>query len=572
MPALMFAGCNDFLEKDPLNEYSVSTVYQTENDIRFALNGLYRQLRGLNSAGANSRQSEFLYVQFTDDGFNRVETHSPDLDFSPSKVVVKEDWAPRYTIIRDVNEFLARAPQAKENFSNPDLYERFIAEARFIRAINYARLNFLYGAVPLLTEPTEPDFFPFRSTREKVFDFVNKELTEIVDILPERYNEPGDEVRVTKGAALAIKARHLLNAIDWYPDKAKLYSEAFVATSSVYNSNVYSLDAGKDGYQRLFTRESANGTSNGAILTINYDRDFKAHSYQLCILPKGAFSGVRKNNSNYTGATSTLVEAYQMKTNGLSVTNPESGYDPANPWNNRDPRLDITILKSGEIIPAKGGDGINDLYLFDSHPKKNPSVTLDNGTVIRSVKTDDVTKNAINKTGYNFQKYIDFDFIAPQAGDIQYHFIRFAEVILMYAEAALGKDGNIGLAMSLVDEVRERVGMPAVAESYGNISSIEDALNVILFERRIEFALEGPQRYFDIRRHHLAEELFSDPNVYGIPLGDNRKPDSKVLDGDLDNSKKVIAGIRTFNADQYYMWPVPQDAIERNPNLLEAPE
>ncbi|QGY44779.1 RagB/SusD family nutrient uptake outer membrane protein [Maribellus comscasis] len=567
-----FTGCEEFLDKNPLNQYSVSTVYTTEQDIRFALNGLYRQLQGFNTGG-NVNQSEYIYSMWTDDAYHRAGgNQSSDLDFSPSKKVLGYDWETRYTTIRDVNEFLARAPQAEENFSDPELYNRYIAEARFIRAMNYARLNFLFGAVPLLTEPTEPDFFPKRATREKVFDFVNSELDEIAEILPETYEDAGDEVRITRGAALALKARHLLNAIDWYPDKAYLYTGAAEAAGEVYNTGIYSLDPGKEGYQMLFTRESANGASNGVILTINYNRDFKNHAYELVILPKGAFSGTRSNNSNYIGATSSLIEAYQVKSNGLAISNAESGYDAANPWDNRDPRLDITILKSGDIIPAKGGDGVNDLYVFDPHPKKDPTVTLESGVTVESVKTDDVNKNGINKTGYNFQKYMDFDFIEPQSGDIQYHFIRFAEVVLMYAEAVLGKDQNIGLAMSLVDEIRDRVGMPSVSTSYGSVGSVDQALDIILQERRIEFALEGPQRFFDIRRHRLGEQLFSETNVYGIPLGDNRNANANVLDGDLDDSKKIIVGTRTFTADQYYLWSIPLDAIEQNPNLSEDPE
>lgn len=565
-------GCEDFLDQEPLNNLSVATVFKTEDDIRYALNGLYRQIRGLNAAGGNSRQSEYLYVQFTDDAVNRVETHSSDLDFSPSLVNVEEEWAPRYATIRDVNEFLKRAVQAKDNFSDPVLFDRYMAEARFIRAINYARLNFLFGAVPLLTQPTEPDYFPKRALRIKVFDFVANEFTEIADLLPEEYSDSSDAVRITRGAALAVKARHMLNAIDWHPDKAGLYAEAADAAGDVYSSGIYSLDNGAEGYQNLFTRVSANGASSGAILTINYDRVFKDNKYQNTILPKGAFSGIKRNNSNYTGATSSLVEAFQMQTNGLSIHDAMSGYDPADPWTDRDPRLDITVLRGGEVIPVKGGDGVNDLYVFEPHPRKNPSITLPNGTTVNAVTTDDVNKNGINRTGYNYQKYMDFDFIDSAAGDIQYHFIRFAEVVLIYAEAVLGRDGDINLAMSLLDGVRTRVDMPNVATSYGPVGSMDQALDIILKERRFEFALEGPQHYFDIRRHRLGEKVFADTNVYGIPLGPNRKPNRNVDDGDLDDSKKVLVFTRNFTPDQYYEWPLPQNAIDNNQNLLEDPE
>ncbi|TKG93712.1 RagB/SusD family nutrient uptake outer membrane protein [Puteibacter caeruleilacunae] len=571
---LTLVGCDDFLDKEPLNDYSVATVFQTEQDVKYALNGLYRQIRGFNTSTGNPSKSEYVYSLYTDDGYNRSgASKSSDLDFSASKSAVSDEYSSRYTVIRDVNEFLARAPQAKENFSDENLYNRYIAEARFIRAINYARLNFLFGAVPLLTEPTDPDFFPKRATRLKVFDFVATELTEIANDLPEQYTEPGDEVRITRGAALAIKARHLLNGLDWHANTAELYTEAAASAGDVYAKGIYSLDMGASGFHKLFTRESANGASNGAILTVNYDRDFKAHGYQNAILPKGAFSGTKKNNSNYAGISNNLVEAFQVKSSGLDVHDSNSGYDPANPWEDRDPRLDITALRAGEVIPIKGGDGVNDLYVYDAHPKKDPTVTLSDGRVIGSIKTDDVNKNAINKTGYHFQKYQDFDFEHPTSGgDIQYHFIRFAEVVLLYAEAVLGKDDNINLAMSLVDEVRARVDMPGVATSYGAVTSTEQALEIILKERRFEFACEGPQRFFDIRRHRLGEEVFAEGTVYGIPLGENRTAQASVLEGDLDDGKKIIVGTQNFNPATYYLWPLPQGAIDDNPNLAEDPE
>ncbi|MFZ4262785.1 RagB/SusD family nutrient uptake outer membrane protein [Sphingobacterium sp. HJSM2_6] len=568
---LTLTSCESFLDREPLNEYSVATVYKTEQDIRLALNGLYAQIRGFNEDG-NPKESEYYYTIFTDDAYDRRGAQqSSDLDFSPSQRALAFDWQPRYKMIRDVNEFLARAPQAQENFLNPELFERYIAEARFIRALNYARLNFLFGAVPLLTEPTDPNYFPTRTTREKVFDYVNKELSEIAEILPEKYTVASEQGRITRGAALAIKARHLLNAIDWYPDKNKLYTQAAEAAANVYNSKVYSLDQGETGYQNLFSRTAGSTNSNEAILTLNYNRDFKSHGYQVVILPKGAFSGSRANNSNYVGATDALVEVYQMKSNGKPIKETNAGYNPAKPWENRDPRLTTTILKGGDLIPIKGGDGLNNLYVYDAHPRKSPTVTLDNGQVISALDTDDVNKNGVNQTGYGYKKYMDFNFIEPQKGDIPYHFIRFSEVILMYAEALLGRDGNIQESMALVSEVRERVGLPNVSISYGAVNNVAEALTIILHERRVEFALEGPQRYFDIRRHRLGEQVFEDLNVYGIPLGEGRRANANVLEGDLDTGKKIIVGRRKFNADQYYLWSIPLEAIQQNPNLANDP-
>ena len=562
---LCFLSCEDYLERDFLTSYSTTSVYQTEQDIRLALNTQYRSLRGFNTAQGNPRRSEYIYANLTDDSYDRGGRGS-NLDITASQGIVVDDYIYRYNAIRQINEFLFRSEQAKPNI-DPALFERYMAEARLIRAIHYARMNFAYHEVPLIEEPTDPDFFPKRATRLRLFNWIKDEFDAVATVLPESYEDSGDALRLTRGVALTLKARHLLNAIDWHPDLPSLYAEARAASQSVYTSGVYKLDGGSDGFQKIFDRRSANGGSSGAILTINYDRDFRPHQFPNTALPKGAFSGTKRNNGNFNGITSSLVEAYQMLANGMDIHNSNSGYDPANPWAGRDPRLDVTILRAGEVIPRKGGDGVNDVYTYDGHPKVKP----ENG-----VTTDDVSKNGINKTGYHWQKYQVFDFITPTRGDMHYHFVRFAETILLYAEAVLGESGDIELASSLVDEVRARVGLPDVASSYNGgvpISDKQQILDIIILERRLEFATEGPQRWFDLIRHKLAEEVFADPNVYGIPLGKNRKADANVNEGDLDNSKKVIAGSRdSFDPSLYYKWPLPQGSVDSNPNLLEPPE
>lgn len=556
----LFTGCDDYLTRTPQGSYSEGTVWKTEADLQLAMNGLYRQLPHLGSNNYGfPYKSEIIYQLFTEDGWDRASSGAvrfANIDFTSSAIVIGDEWD-RYRTIRDCNEFITRA-----SFSEieEDLKNRLIAEARFIRAINYARLNFLFGAVPLITKPTAPDFFPVRDSREKVFEFVKEEFSQIAQILPQQYSD-NDIGRITQGAALAFKARHLLNAIDWYSNTGLLYEQAREACQRVYASGVYSLDPGIEGYRKLFTSESEHGNSDEAILASNFDPETRTHTYNRCMAPKGAYGGTNKN-SNYMGATNALVEAFQM-TNGKDIHDQTSGYDPANPWENRDPRLDITILRAGEEIPSKSSaNGITPTYVFDPHPKIKPQ---------GGITTDDVNKPT-NPTGYNIWKYVDFDVVSSIECHVDYKVMRFSEVILMYAEAILGETNNIDAAMQLVDEVRARVDMPNVETSYGTVTNVNEALSIILKERRVELATEGPQRYFDIRRHRLGEDVFAEPNVYGIPLGPNRVPDKNVLEGDLDDGVKNLCGQKLFNPETYYLWPIPQSAIDANPNLMENPQ
>lgn len=564
-----FLSCEDFLTRYPVDDLSQGSIWQTEADMQYALNNLYQQIPAYNDyTGEDGRDQypdrcEYLYTAYTDDGWVRTLGRlNPDLNFNSESRPMQLDYGRRYNAIRDCNEFIFRAPDAD---IDEELRTRMIAEARFIRALHYARLNFLYGAVPLIEEPITADVFPKRATQDKVFAFVNNEFQLISLILSEKYT--GNDIgRVTSGAALAMKARHLLNAIDWYPDLPDLYKQAREACQAIYDSKVYTLEDGIEGFKRIFSTETDNDASPSSetVLIVVYDPTFRMHSYMNTIAPKGAYSGTRKNTSNYMGVTSVLLERFQMD-NGKYITDPTSGYDPANPWLNRDPRLEVTVQHAGEWLPAKGGDGVTPVYKFDPHPSITPPT--DSG----GVTTDDVG-GAVNPTGYNYEKYTHWDWPHSNQCHNDYKFIRYAEVLLMYAEAVLGETGDITKAMSYVDEVRTRVGMPDVATSYGAVASTDDALDIILQERRTELATEGPHRFFDIRRHRLGEEVFADPNVYGIPVGSDRVPDTAVLEGDLDVSKRYLVGTRVFNPETYYQWPIPQDAVDANPNLLEEPE
>lgn len=563
--AVGLSSCDDFLTEEPQGAYSESSIYQTEADIRLLVNGLYRTVNGFSNDGSGfSLRSEFVYLNFTDDNYNRLANKSTDLDFASTSQVVQNEYDVRFTPIAYCNDFLAKADQAE---IDPALLDRYKAEARFIRAYHYDRLNFLYGHIPLLEQTIALNEFPLRTNRNTVFDFVTDELMEIADDLPWSYSD-NDLGRVTRGAALGLLARHALNGLSWYGDDAGLYEIARDAAGEVYNNGPYTLEPGAEGFSSLFTLDAENGGAQGIIWTSNYDIATRSHNYARMALPKGAFSGERVNNSHYITPTNKLVEAFQMS-NGLDIRDPASGYDPANPWVNRDPRLDITIIRAGESIPQIGGDGVSPTYIFDAHPTVNPE---------GGVTADDVSNGGVGRTGYSFQKYMHYDFITSQEDHIDYIMMRFAEIILMYAEAVAGADGNITLATSLVDEVRSRVGMPGVVDSYGAVNGVDDMIEIILQERRFEFACEGPHRYMDIKRYRLGEDLFvsgtgpgEGPTVYGIPLGPGAVPDSTVLEGDLDFSVKQVAGTRTFDPDTYYWWPLPQESVDRNPELLKDP-
>lgn len=565
----LFTGsCDDYLDLVPQDAYTDATLFQTEDDLVLFLNTIYNQALGFSLTDNWPNRGVDLYALWTDDGYGARECCSGSnltmFEFGNAKTA--NLYNEPYARIRQVNEFLRYAPQALADFEDEADFRRYIAEARFFRAYQYHRLNTHFGAVPLVLEPTTTDIFP-RNTRLSVFEWIDAELADIANDLPESPEQYG---RISKWAAMALRARNLLYAIDWHPDLASLYSRAEPILQDIYSNSGHSLEQGADGFAKLFTKEGevtteALWTKFYSQTTLGADNGGTglSHGRPFFALPDNAAGSGGASSYN---ATSRMVEAFQT-IDGLDIRNPANVlYDPNEPWINRDPRLNVTVLHSGDAIPRRNATSTADTYVINPHPLEG-EVTLDNVN----------SGNNNVRTGYWFKKYaIDFNWLEQndaRYADVQYHFIRFSEVILMLAEARLGNSNNIGGAMELVNEVRARVGMPDATAS-----DAADALDKILYERRIEFAGEGDHRYFDIRRHRLGEELFigvlpggGDKSlVYGIPVGTSGTPEENFPQGTLDDSTKPVVGTKEFN-EFYYAPIIPDQAFERNPRLFEDP-
>jgi hypothetical protein len=221
--------------------------------------------------------------------------------------------------------------------------------------------------------------------------------------------------------------------------------------------------------------------------------------------------------------TTDFVDEYEMKDGSVwTPTNPIA--DPADKYNNRDPRLDQTIFRKGKkyngVPYPVDADGYPGIY-----------------------------------TGFSFKKYTIYDTAAgPQVdynkSEINGIILRYADVLLMYAEAKNESSGVDQSVYDAVNAVRERAGMPDLPAGL-NQDQMRDRIR---HERRMEFVIEGLY-YSDVRRWKIAESVL------------NR-------DVELDGSyKRGIMDDRTFDPAKDYVWPIPQreidysqKAIEQNPN------
>lgn len=512
---LSAGACDDsFLNTVPPDVVSDALFWTQEKDAVLAVNALYQ----LYQSGNNNRTSRIAYaIESASD--NAWAQKSFDNWYSigqgtatPLNGNVGEFWADSYRSIRRANEILANIDRIPN--INADLKKRLIAETRFHRAFHYNYLINLFGDVPLILEPIEDIEESKNATRTpkaQIIEQIFQDLDAAAPDLPLTYPS-SDYGRVTRGAALAYKARAALWANRW--------AEAAAAAQAVINLNQYVLEPVYGNLTRYPGDESRE--------IIFADRRAKS------IRGQGAF-GDYGPRSFQGGSTFTplraLVDFYQME-DGLSIDESPL-FDAANPYENRDPRMYATLLYPGAMF-----DGV----VFNSLPS---STTAD------QVKSD---FNA-TATGYQFIKYVDpADKNDRGNSGIDFILMRYADVLLMYAEAKIELNQIDQSVYDAINAVRTRAGMPAIV---GPLSQAE-LREIVRYERRVELAFEG-LRLFDIRRWGIAEQVM-DGQHYGIDYIDE--------DGTLQT---IPADLRSFDAARDMLWPIPQQELDLNPELGQNP-
>src|SRR5690606_4687827 len=237
-------------------------------------------------------------------------------------------------------------------------------------------------------------------------------------------------------------------------------------------------------------------------------------------------------------------------------------YDPAKPFENRDPRLAMSIALPGSTYYG---------YQFETH---KDSLMCWNYNVTPAVRVAnlDATHTFAGFAGYCWRKYADPTEEHATRSDINPIIMRYAEVLLNYAEAKLEANQLDASAYEAINKLRRRVGMVEVAEGL----SPDQFRTVVRTERKIELAGEGV-RYFDIIRWRIAEEVLNGPCYGRIPRGflaaapeidENGTPDYANV---ANASEMRVIQTRIFNANANYLWPIPDIEIQTNKNLVPNP-
>lgn len=542
--SVLFTACDDYLERYPLDQPSDVTFWSTESELKMAINAVYRSLYFTNRSVAHVPFQ--LFFDFSSDiswernlnvwqllGQGQVTPQENELVFGC--------WNHAYSTIGSCNRLLANMHRA-ESVTNPQQFAAIAAEARFFRAYWYHWLIYLYGDAPFTTEPLDiKDAALPRTGTNEIYRFILEELDAVSNILPVEYpsNEQG---RVTRGAVFALKARTALFNNDW--------GTAAEAAKRVMDLNQYAL---YPDYGELFTYEGQN--SPESIFAIQFSRANQL-THETPIHTRGRLTGGYVTKI----PTQALVDSYEC-IDGLRIDQSPL-YNPTRPFENRDPRLQATI-----VVPGSRFLG----YQFETHPD-SLTVWDYNQTPARRVGNQEVTNPYATFSGYMYRKYVSSDSREfRQQSELNVMLYRYAEVLLTYAEARIELGEIDETVYTAINAVRNRAGMPSVPTG----KSAEELRKIVRHERKVEFPFEG-LRFFDIRRWKIAEYVMPGP-LYGRPLREYKAHYIPRFDEYGTPRYEAYAGelrmfdTRNFNAQKDYLLPIPQRERDINSNLTQNP-
>ena len=403
------------------------------------------------------------------------------------------------------------------------------AEAHILRDWYYSELIKRYGGVPLITKtlsPSDNANLPV-TNYDSIVNFIANDVDAFKDSLQANWKTSSFtnyDGRMTKGVALALKARVLLFAASPLHNTSGDVTKWQRAASALNDVLTFGSGSGQyalDGnYSTYFLQNNAL-TSAETIWAIRYAADNNMETKNYPIGTAGGASGVTPSQN--------LVNEYEYK----------GTPDPNNPYNNRDPRLGFNIVTNNSTWNSR---------------------TIDES----STGTDNMQNTNASRTGYYLKKFLNDNLNLTQGATVVHNWVmfRYAEVLLEYAEAmneAYGPDNNNGYkltARAALNQVRNRagVGMPAVT-----VTDPAAFRTAVKHERRVELAFEN-YRYWDLLRWKDAATVLNQP-LQGVAVSKDASGNFQYKVFNVEN--------RVFDATKMYYYPFPQAEISKSGGVLK---
>lgn len=486
----------DELASNP-NQQDVNGFYNTPQNINKGVIGIYAYITTPRAMGTAGR----LQINRGDESSDCSDYGEPgqySANLSSSWYTIVQPYALFYTAASQACQMIEAIPNV--NFTNQQLKNAYLGEAYFLRAYTHWFLFLNFRNIPLMKElPKSAKDYKPQATPEEAWDFIISDLKRAKELLPEKGFWTGESIgRVTKGSAIALLGKAYLyrSGIERYYGNSTTiyYNEAAAEFNELILSGKYRLVADYNDNFKVATENN-----DESIFELQFLGDVTNTGFN----PGLSNSGVWRDPRGYLpptnkNASSSVIHDWVYNT--FVNSKDASGHT--------DPRMFGTLIfdDTKPEINARTGDEVR---IFDNKTFRE----------YYGAKGFGVAKAQANKYKAACRKGIDWTLSTRNPGNNFYMWngranglnqieIRYADVLLMYAEAVVngGTQGSLS-ALDAVNQVRARVGMPAVA-------SVD--MNVIENERILELTQEG-HRFFDLLRWGKVVQRFreleaNDPN------------------------------------------------------------
>lgn len=505
----LFNACKTDVENP--NSITKENFWITETDAEYGVNAIYNMFY---KPGTYARWFWFRTDLTSDEGFSQspwaelrewTQFTYNNYNFAEGNAMTYHEF---YQAIFRANQVLANVP--KITFRDEVKKSRLLGQAYFLRGLYYYNLAVLWGSenksLPIVLDVSTPDIQPAGHTATEVFNQAISDFNEAQKVLPGEWTG-ADKGRATKGAALAFRAKAYMQLRDWNSAKQDLFwlvegeGRGFYNLMSNYADNFNSRT--ENNIESVFEIQYSDvnkAPAGDGVFAV--DPNLGLHRGQFFAPP-----GVGWNDGEMRAWMVTEFKKERTTSNGLDV------------------RLKWTAFYQG--METDFADNTR-IYSLTSNNTLWQQANFQGRVFIRKYSSD---------RGFD-------DYYNP----INVRVIRFSDVLLMYAECIAESNGPLADAVALVNRVRARVSMPALAVNHAAVTTDKARfLKRLQMERTLELATEG-HRWADLKRWGLLD------NQAGI---------DELKQRDIDFNKFVIGRHNTL--------PIPSNEANNNPNVKQNP-
>lgn len=558
--AMLLTSCES-MDMTPKSSGNSESWYSSELELEMATNEFY--ILGYWNPLEGSEQ-------WTDNFTYRQQNRNPgsngtvlDGTLNGQQYEVYHLWEQSYKLIARANSLLNNYHKAASVVPESKL-NRYVGEAYFCRACKYGDLIFFFGDVPFMdgTETISEACAAGRTDKNKIKKIIYEDFDKAIEWLPVSYGTAA--MHVTRGAALAMKARYAL----YFGD----YEIAAKAAKDCIDLRVYTLEP---DFGKLFLQSTGVNDEKIFYIPRSLENSVVLDSWYVNNgLPRNA-GGYGSDNPSWD-----LFASY-LCTDGLPIDESEL-FDPRNPFKNRDPRCTKTIVEFGSEHCG-----------FEYNPRPDVKEVMNYSTgKMQSNQDNRAVNQYASYNGLLWKKGIDASWTEngkQVARD--YVMMRYADVLLMYAEARIELGQIDDTVTDAINQVRARaygVGVGATRDYPAVTATTQDELRkAVRIERRMELANED-RRYQDLIRWDLAGKALNGYNYIMLQpteLLNNVVNQSLWFwgmtpqideDGIADFAPLYNAGLCQYGAkrvfpDRQYLWPIPTREMNLCPNLKNNP-